>query len=186
MFIGIDGYEANVSQRVGISQYAHQLLLQIYKQDKNNEYLVFLPAKPFPDFPKEKDNWHYIIGKPGSLWTVLQLPNLIKQKKLDLFFSPTHYAPWFTKIPKIISIMDLSYLSYPEMFKIKDLLQLKYMTKYSIKHAQKVLTISEFSRSEIIKYYKYPEKDIVVTYPGVDKSEIRISKSEIIFKIIKI
>ncbi len=179
MKIGIDGYEANTEKRVGIGQYAYQLLWQINKQDKKNEYWIFLPNSPLSDLPKEKENWHYIIGKPGGLWTILQLPNLIKQKSLDLFFSPTHYAPWFTNIPKIISIMDLSYLHFPEMFKIKDYIQLKYLTKYSIKHAQKVFTISQFSKSEIVKYYDYPAKDIIVTYPGVEKFEIRISKSEI-------
>jgi glycosyltransferase involved in cell wall biosynthesis len=175
MNIGIDGYEANTKKRVGIGQYAYQLLCQINKQDNKNTYWVFLPTPPISNMPKEKTNWHYIIGKPGSLWTITQLPNLIKQKTLDLFFSPTHYAPWFTNIPKIISIMDLSYLHYPEMFKLKDYLQLKYMTQYSIKRAQKVFTISEFTRSEIIKYYRYPEKDIVVTYPGITNSKYKIS-----------
>ena len=70
------------------------------------------------------------------------------------------------------------------MFRLKDLLQLKYMGLYSIKKAQKILTISEFSKKEIVKYYNYPEKDIVVTYPGVNNFKYQISNIK--FQISKV
>jgi glycosyltransferase involved in cell wall biosynthesis len=95
---------------------------------------------------------------------------LIQKTQLDLFFSPTHYLPWFTKIPKILSIMDLSYLHYPQLFRKKDLLQLKYMGQYSIKRARKIITISEFTKQEINKQYGYPDTAITVTYPGLTAS----------------
>lgn len=166
MNIGIDGYEANTDQRVGIGQYAFQLLKSLHSLDLKNRYTIFLPQKPLSDMPKEDTHWQYVVGTPGALWTIVQLPKLIKRQPLDIFFSPTHYAPWFSTLPKVLSVMDLSYIHYPEMFKTKDLLQLKYMGAISIKRAQKILTISNFTRKEIIGHYKYPEKDIEVTYPG--------------------
>lgn len=123
MNIGIDGYEANIVQRVGIGQYAYQLLSAIYKLDLINQYTIFLPSKPLFDMPLTRKGWIYKIGHSGSLWTVRQLPRLIQTVKLDRFFSPTHYCPWFVNLPKFISIMDLSYLEYPKMFKIKDIIQ---------------------------------------------------------------
>ena len=167
MKIGIDGYEANTSQRVGVGQYAYQLLVQLEKLDKKNEYTIFLPQIPRADLPVPSETWRYVVGKPGSFWTIKQLPFLIKKQPLDLFFSPTHYLPWFTQVPKVMSIMDVSYLHFPEMFRKKDLLQLRYMGRHSIQHAHKILTISEFSKKEIIKYYTYPEENIIVTYPGI-------------------
>ena len=176
MNIGIDGYEANIAQRVGIGQYAYQLLSEIYKLDDINQYTIFLPNNPLTDMPKPRTGWTYKIGRSGSFWTIRQLPGLIKSIKLDSFFSPTHYCPWFTNLPKFISIMDLSYLKYPKMFKIKDLIQLRYLTAYSIKHAQKVFTISEYSKKEIIEQYNYPKDNIIVTYPGVNKVYTKINK----------
>lgn len=167
MKIAIDGYEANVSELVGIGQYAYQMLLSFYKIDQINEYVVFLPSQPLPHLPKPKANWRYVVGQPGILWTILELPKLLKKENCDLVFSPTHYLPRVSKIPKVMAVMDLSYLHYPKMFKLKDLIQLKLMGGYSIKHAQHILTISEFSKSEIVKYYKIPEGKITVTYPGI-------------------
>ena len=176
--IGIDGYEANVDQKVGIGHYAYQLLKTIYQIDHVNRYTVFLPFAPSSDLPCFRPGWTYRFGTKAPLWTLMQLPWLIRQEKLDLFFSPTHYSPWLVNLPAIISIMDLSYFSYPQMFTTKDLWKLRYMGRYSIKRAKKILTISQFSKNEIIKNYNYPAQNIVVTYPGVPKSEIRNPKSE--------
>jgi glycosyltransferase involved in cell wall biosynthesis len=66
-----------------------------------------------------------------------------------------------------MSIMDLSFLSYPELFKKKDLYQLVHWTEYSVKHSKAFLTISEFSRNAIIKQYNYPSERVFVTYPGL-------------------
>lgn len=169
MRIGIDGFEANIKNRVGIGIYAYQLLSHIYQLDSKNEYLIYLPNLPLSDMPKERKNWHYIIGRQMSLWTITQLPLLIKNSSPDIFFSPTHYLPWFVSIPKIMSIMDLSYLHFPGMFRKKDYIQLKYLGFISIKRARKILTISEFTKRELIKFYNYAPEDIVVTYPGLSK-----------------
>lgn len=178
MNIGIDGYEANTEKRVGIGQYAFQVVSNLSKLDKQNSYTIFLPSEPLSDMPEESQNWRYSVGKSGGFWTILQLPRLIRRNPVDLFFSPTHYVPWFSQVPKVFSIMDLSYLHYPEMFRKKDLIQLKHMTKFSLKRAQKVFTISEFSKREIIEYYKYPEKDIVFTYPGIHKYQLSNIKDQ--------
>lgn len=167
MDIGIDGYEANIGNRVGIGQYAFHLLSTIQHLDQTNSYQIFLPQPPLPDMPPETKTWRYVVGKPGKLWTITRLPKLLQRQNLDLFFSPTHYTPWFSRLPCVLSIMDLSYLHFPQMFRLKDALQLKYMGGYSIKRAKKILTISEFTKQEIIKYYRRSATDVVVTYPGI-------------------
>lgn len=168
MNIGIDGYEANTLNRVGIGQYAFQLLHHMHQLDKKNSYTIFLPEKPLTDMPKTRIGWEYVVGRPGGFWTIKQLPFLIRNKQLDVFFSPTHYTPWFSNIPQVMSIMDLSYLYFPKLFKKKDLLQLRIMGGKSIRRAKRILTISEFSKNEIVKKYKIPRQNIFVTYPGLN------------------
>lgn len=166
--IGVDGYEANVPVRVGIGQYAYHIITELSRLASNFQLRIFLPSSPLADMPAENENVTYVVGKPGKLWTVTQLPFLIQsQKKVDVFFSPTHYAPWFISQPIVLSVMDLSYIHYPELFTRKDLIQLKYMGGLSIRSAKKILTISQFSKTEIHQYYKFPLENIEVTYPGV-------------------
>lgn len=178
MKIGIDGYEANVGQRVGIGRYAYEILSHLYPIAKDHSVTVFLPSPPRPDMPPERENWNYVVTGSQFLWTFIGLPRAIKKHPVDVFFSPTHYIPRFTDIPKVMSIMDISYLKYPELFKPKDLYQLKIWTRYSVGHAAKILTISEASKNDIIKAYGVPTGKVIVTYPGFDMKADKGSKTD--------
>ncbi len=188
MIIGIDGYEANVAGRVGVGRYAFEILNYLYgltAKRRNLEVKVYLPDQPLADLPTESANWQYEIAGPKKLWTFIGLPLAVAAgKRPDVFFTPTHYIPRFVNVPRVFSIMDLSYLNYPEMFKAKDLHQLVNWTTYSVRHAAKIFTISEFSKDAIIKAYGVPEDRVVVTYPGLlnHKSQITMTKQKIFSK----
>jgi len=170
MIIGIDGNEANVDKRVGIGEYSFELLRQFSKyQISNIKYQIYLKDKPREDFPKENETWRYRIVKPHKLWTQIALPFdlYFHRPRPDIFFTPSHYAPRFAPMPAAISIMDISYIHFPELFKKSDLYQLVNWTKYSVKKASVVFTISQASKNDIIEVYKVPENKVVVTYPGI-------------------
>lgn len=173
MIIGIDGNEANVAKRVGISEYAFQLLKQFESlQLPAIQFQIYLKQEPLEDLPKERKGWKYRVLKPGLLWTQWRLPLglFFTKSRLDIFFSPTHYSPRFSPVPTVVSVMDLSYLYFPEMFNKSDLLQLKSWTKYSVAKAAKVLTISNSSRDDIIKEYNLSQDKVVVTHLGIKES----------------
>ncbi|OGH42870.1 MAG: hypothetical protein A3B53_02375 [Candidatus Levybacteria bacterium RIFCSPLOWO2_01_FULL_42_15] len=169
MIIGIDGNEANVQRRVGISEYGFELLKNFKFQISNFKFQIYLKKPPLPHMPKERDGWRYRIVRPEKLWTQIGLPiDLFFHKpRPDVFFSPTHYAPRFSPVNCAISIMDVSYLRFPSLFNASDLYQLKNWTAYSVKKAVKIFTISKSSKNDIIKAYGVSEEKVVVTYPGV-------------------
>lgn len=172
--IGIDGNEANSSDRVGIGKYAYHLLRHIHefsKDDKNIQINIFLKNQPMKDLPLESDNWKYQVLGPSFFWTQIALPMrlFVESDKPAVFFSPNHYAPRFSPCKRVISVMDLSYLRYPEMFLKKDLWKLKNWTSYSIRKSEKIFTISQFSKDTIISNFNTIDNKIIVTYPGYDK-----------------
>jgi len=177
MIIGIDGNEANVKNRVGVGQYAFNLITQLNKIDKKNQYIVYLKNRPLSDLPKPSKDWQYRVFGPSKLWTRIALPiKLYTQKeRLNLFFSPTHYSPLFCPCPTIPTIHDLGYLESKNQFTRKDLYQLINWTKESLKKASQIITVSEFSKSEILKFYKIDPKKITVAYNGTDNPP-KISK----------
>lgn len=173
MIIGIDGNEANVGNKVGIGQYASELLSQFNKfhsiSEQEISFRIYLKSEPNEHMPKESEQWKYTVVKPKKLWTQIGLPIhlYIERDKPDVFFSPTHYAPRFCPVPSVISIMDMSFEYFPELFASKDLHQLQNWTRYSAKNAAKILTISEASKNDIIKFYGTPKDRIIVTHLGV-------------------
>ncbi len=175
MHIGIDGYEINAHKLVGVGVWGLEIIKKLYWLDDQNSYIIYLPSSP-QNLPPERINWKYRIIPSLGFWTFTSLPfGIWSGKKLNVFFSPTHYIPRFVNIPRVVSIMDLSYLHYPEMFLPKDLYQLKNWTDYSIKNSQKIITISQFTKSEIVKYYSVSPDKIVVVYPGLN--EIYLKKN---------
>lgn len=170
--IWVDGYEANVEQRVGSGQVAVELLKHLYQIDQINQYTILLPSAKLADLPEERTNWQYQILKPHRLWTRIALPLklLSAKQKPDVFFSPGHYAPLWSRIPRVITIFDLAYWNFPEMFKPRDLWQLKHWSKQSIKKAKQIITISQSTKADLLKHYKVLSKNITVAYPGYDQN----------------
>ncbi len=190
MTIGINGYEAVISRfgrdpktglprRVGSGEYCFELLVNLNKIDKKNQYIIFLPKAPTVDLPNSSDNWHYKVIGPRRFWTLfaLSIEFLFRRSRVDIFFSPAHYLPIFLPVKSAVSVLDISYIHFPKLFKKKDLYQLKNWTAYSVKKASKVLTISHASKGDIIKTYGLPESKVVVAYPGI--REISNLKSQI-------
>lgn len=192
MVIAIDGFEANVENRVGIGRYAFEILSNIHsifrisrKQNNRRDirFVVFLPSPPRHDMPGETEWWQYRRYGPDRWRTFVGLPLALMRghPQPDVIFSPTHYSPRFVAIKRVISIMDLSYLSFPGMFKPKDLYQLKNWTGWSAAHASHIITISRNSRDAIIKAYGVPAGRVSVTYPGlIPMADTRITADDIV------
>lgn len=162
MTIGINGNEANVPHRVGVNQFAFEVLNHFPKDN----VIVYLSGPPLADMPK----LNYQVFGPKKLWTLTGLQRHLVQNPPDVLFTPTHYTPLYVPCPSVIAIMDLAFEKFPKYFKARDLYQLKYWTRYSVKQAAKILTISENSKRDICEIYKVKLDKVVVTYPGYDQT----------------
>jgi glycosyltransferase involved in cell wall biosynthesis len=181
MIIGIDGNEANVEKRVGIGEYAFELLRHFKRPEvrgRKLEILIYLKSNPLSHMPEESEGFSYRVFGPGKLWTQWRLPLdlLFQAPRPDVFFSPSHYAPRFSPVPCVISVMDLSYIYFPELFAKNDLYQLRNWTSYSVRRAKKIITISNSSKNDIIKEYRVGSDKVVSVYPGIKDFSVSISK----------
>ncbi len=180
LLIGVDGNEANVEYRVGSNQYAFELLHALHDlpQAKKHEWVVYLRDKPLADMPPQRKGWVYKVFGPKRLWTQIALPiSLFGGKRPDIFFTPGHYRPRWSPIPTVISVMDLGYLVFPDQFTKRDLMQLKRWTGNSIKKANHILSISESTKRDIMKYYDVPSDRVTVTHLGYDSKNFKFQIS---------
>lgn len=191
MKIAINGYEAVIPRfgfdpetklpnRVGSGIYCYELLVSLSKIDGKNKYLIYLPENPTSDMPEESDNWKYKIIKVKKAWTLtaLSLELIKKRLSIDVFFSPTHYLPISFPANSVVTILDVSYLHFPDMFSRKDLYKLKFWGGFSIRKAKKIITISNSSKSDIIKKYGIREDKVEVIYPAI-KNDTLNNNSEL-------
>jgi len=104
------------------------------------------------------------------IWFELQIPRILKKYKADLFFSPDGYLSLNTRIRQLAAIHDINFAHRP-----KDLpwLKAKYYNFFFPKFARKakrIVTVSYFSKEDIIRTYKIASDKVDVVYNGVNTS----------------
>ena len=187
MIIGIDGNEANVEKRVGVNQYAFELLKNIHKLQeewkKKHQVIVYLKNKPQKDLPKQNSHWKYKVIKGRGLWIITKLmPSLfLDGEKPNVFFAPSHYLPLFAPCPMVCTIHDLGYLKFSEQFRKYDFWQLKIWSAISIFISKAIIAVSNSTKRDIVRHYPFASKKIFVTPHGYDKTRFntKVSKDDV-------
>jgi alpha-1,3-rhamnosyl/mannosyltransferase len=136
-------------------------------------------------YSKVNDDNYFEIGdfRLQTLLSVLFATNFYSERlipSLDIFHSTDHLIPKFKTIPVVSTIHDTVPLSNPEwcnpsMRKIKNII-----FKNNINWAAHIITISEFSKYEILKYHNIDASNITVIYNGVGEEYFsRVSEASI-------
>jgi glycosyltransferase involved in cell wall biosynthesis len=193
MFIGVDGNEANVKKKVGVSVYTFNLLQYFKKKSSiDTQFIIYLKNPPDSDLPTPSKFFHYEIVPGKFLWSQIFLPlYLYQHKNIDVFFSPAHYTPRFCPVPTVVTIHDLAFIHYPHEFLKKDLFQLTNWTESSVNHSKKIIAVSKTTKKDIMKTYNTKENKIEVIYNGYEKpvkipppdwkTELKIKQPTILF-----
>ena len=99
------------------------------------------------------------------------MPKAIKKDKIGLFFSPSYILPLriSKKVKTAVAIHDISYEAHPEWYSWQNRILLRWISKKSAKKADIIFTCSEFSKNEILKYYRIAADKIKVIHLAADE-----------------
>ena len=131
-------------------------------------------------FDKRFIHGENVVGK--SYPPVTRLPILIRywlnhpvrkhavKEKANVFFSPDGFIPLGMGIPKVSMVHDVAYLRYPEHLqpRIRAFYK-KWMPRY-LAYTDHIITVSEFSKSELIAGYNIHPDKISVVHNGVTET----------------
>jgi len=197
MKIGID-VSMLVYQGSGVATYTYNLVKNLLKYDKHNEYILF-----YSSFRKPKD-FHTLddLKKLGVKVKILKLPSrslrIFWNKyhilpvewfigKVDVFFSSDYLRPPLLKDTRgITTIHDLTWKILPE-YHTQDVIDAhtRKMQK-TIKYKDKIIADSQNTKADILKYYPQINKNnIKVIYPGIDDNFRKINDQNKIKSVLK-
>ncbi|MCF0231242.1 MAG: glycosyltransferase family 4 protein [Enterococcus sp.] len=138
------------------------------------------------------DRFEYAeIGYIKLLWRRFFYDNRALPKELSLqgvrvFHNTRNFGgPLFSKIKTVTTVHDVIPHVLPGQYFGKTwrgrLLKYSYefFTRQTLSKSAKIITISKFSKREIVKYYKVPESKIHVIYEACDKAFRVLAKQEI-------
>ncbi len=110
---------------------------------------------------------HYGRGR-SHIWEQFVLPFFFIGKKDYIIFSFTGLGSIFIK-NKVMTIHDLSFLENPSWFSRAYYWWYKILTPLAVKTSKKLITVSEFSKREILRFYPFLKADnIRVIYGAID------------------
>ncbi len=103
----------------------------------------------------------------GILWEQVVLARLVRAARADVLFSPAYSGPMFPPVPMVVAIHDVSFAAHPEWFSWREGARRRTTTQLAARAATRVVTISEFSKREIVAHLGIDSSKVVVAYPGV-------------------
>lgn len=91
----------------------------------------------------------------------------VTQRKADVFFSPDGFIPIGMSVPKVSMVHDVAFLRYPEMLQpyIRNFYK-TWMPRF-LAYTDHIITVSDFSKQELIRGYGLQADKISVVYNGV-------------------
>lgn len=192
--IGINLLYLNPKLAGGSFTYALNLLTNLSQIDKENRYVVYinkdcvdLPFNVSSNFKFRVLPFRYRNVYVRYLWEQFVLPFYVVKDKVDLLHSLGYVGPILLPGKKIVSILDINYKGHgASMGKLKKILlgNTIYLTAQTSK---KIITISEFSKQQIVKYIGCkPEKIKVTLLSGMADNKESVAQKIDVRSIYKI
>src|SRR5687767_14549014 len=103
----------------------------------------------------------------GTAWEQFALPRLVARADADVLFAPGYTSPLLTSIPTVVTVHDVSFAAHPEWFGWREGLRRRVVTRLTAWKAARVITVSDFSKQEIVRHLGVPQSKVEVIYTGV-------------------
>lgn len=209
MNIGFDASRAFIDNRTGTENYSYQLLYNLSKIDRTNNYHIYLrPNSRLSQIASrisEKQNKidiRYVIYDIQTEWPqnfhfkTIPFPKLWTQaglaaetfidSKVDLLFVPSHTLPIFKKpgLKTVITVHDLGAEFLPGSHQLKQRLYLKMMTQYQLKTATHIIAVSQATKDDLIQKIGIKDDKITVIHEGYDRKLFKAPKTADVFPVL--
>jgi len=168
--LAVDG-RVLVHRPTGVARYLRSLLAESPQVLRSGEAIeVFVDRPPEGELPGSPRVTTLRPLLPGGdpAWRQVRLAgHLARRGDLDVLFCPFYTIPFAARLPRVVTIHDVSFAAHPEWFSRRARLAFG-LAGPSARRAARVITVSQFSAGEIVSRLGAPAGRIEVIPLGVD------------------
>ena len=146
----------------GYGYFIEEIFSRIALQHPEHQF-YFLFDRPFAGEFIYAPNITALVVKPKArfplawdVWYNWALPLTLRKIKADVFVSPDGFCSLRTKVPQCLVVHDLAFHHYPQFIPKYQLRYYEKNTDKFLRKAKQVVTVSEFSKQDIIENYQIP------------------------------
>ena len=156
----------------GIGTYVRNLLRQLGRQDDSHEYVVFCREHDCDTVEEFGPKFRAVVETAGNYSVIEQfaLPMDLRRAAVDLFHAPHYVLPALTPCRSVVTIHDCIHLRFPQYLPTRIGYAYARAQMWLATHkAARVITVSEASKRDILRYFRVPESRIDVIYNAIDE-----------------
>ena len=163
----------------GIAEYIRNLVSNVEKIDTEDEYILYV-LEDIEQYARDNMPSRFRIKTipytvsyrdkiKRSLFEQRFWSNEEETERFDIYHSPFFHSPHFKKAKVIITVHDLRFYRFPRTYTFPRYVFLKYKVRKSVKAADHIITISAFTKSELMDAYKLPSEKITVIHEAINR-----------------
>jgi glycosyltransferase involved in cell wall biosynthesis len=156
----------------GIGTYIRNLLRHLARLDCSSEFVLFCHPRDLANVSELGPNFRGVAERsaPYSLREQISLPLLARREQVDVYHAPHYVLPTLMPCPSVVTIHDCIHLMFPEYLPYRVAKVYARAAMYSATHrANRILTVSESSKRDILRFFPVPPEQIVVIYNAIDE-----------------
>ncbi len=164
--IGIDIHSVG-SNNGGNETYYRELVKGLVKARSGHNFFLYYSSPTISRHITTED--HFTLERLAPANGLLRIPFTIPRRarldRLDLFHAQ-FIVPPFLKCKTVTTIPDIAFEHYPQFFPAGQRAWLKVLVRESARRADHIITVSEYSKRDLVRTYGIREEKITVTYEG--------------------
>jgi len=168
----------------GIGHFTAETITRMAKAHPEHEFHLLFDRAYNPQFITEPNMIAHVIPPPVrlpflyTLWYDWLVPRFLKKVKADLFLSPDGHCSLRTEVPQVTVIHDVFFVHYPAdaPWRFRSFL-LRKTPKY-VEKSEAIVTVSQFSKQDLISLYGVSEKKVHVVYNGCNPAYVPLAENE--------
>lgn len=158
---GFGQYTLEITKRICQNHPEHEFFL-FFDRPFDKKYIFSKNVIPIVIFPPARHPFLYFI------WFEHSLKKALKKNKIDLFWSPDGFCNLKTSIPQITTIHDINFEHNPQDLPFLVSKYFRYYFPKFAKKAERIITVSNYSKHDISNTYKIEESKIQVILNGAN------------------
>ncbi len=168
----------------GIGWFAHETLKRITRAHPEHTFL-FLFDRPYDQRFVYGANVTPLVVPPPTrhpllyrLWFGVQVPRVLRTHKADAFVSPDGFLSLGTTVPQLPVVHDLNFEHYPSDLPPAYSRYYRHFFPRFARKAARIVTVSAFSKQDIVDRYAVPAERIDVVHNGVSEVYVPVPAAE--------
>jgi len=158
----------------GIGWFTYEIIRRVVEQHPEHEFIFFFDRPYDPSFVFGSHVTPVILQPPARhpilwyIWFEWSVRRALKKFRADVFVSTDGFLSLGAKVPQLLVIHDLAFEHFPEHLPFKFRYYLRKFTPKFARKAARIVTVSEYTRQDLVKTYGTSDAKVAVVHNGAN------------------